>query len=106
MALVSMDKAKEHLKIVTSDSDADVQLKLEQASAIVEQYCSNRIPTDPVTPEPPAWTETTVPRPVQAAVLLVLGHLYQNRGDDMETDETLWLAIRRLLDSQRDPVLR
>jgi hypothetical protein len=106
MALVSMDKAKEHLKIVTSDSDADVQLKLEQASAIVEQYCSNRIPTDPVTPEPPAWTPTTVPLPVQAAVLLVLGHLYMNRGDDMETDETLWLAIRRLLDSQRDPVLR
>lgn len=51
------------------------------------------------------WTSTTVPRHVRSAVLLWLTHLYENRGDDMTTDELLWAATRRLLERSRDAAL-
>lgn len=52
------------------------------------------------------WTDADVPGPVQSAVLLMLAHLYEHRGDDMEAyDEALWTAIGRLLMRQRDPAL-
>jgi len=50
-----------------------------------------------------AWTAGTVPGQVQAAVLLLLSHLYENRGEEMKTDDALWLAIGRLLMRSRDP---
>lgn len=50
-----------------------------------------------------AWDDQTVPSQVQAAVLLMLTHLYENRGNDMKADEALWNAIRRLLERSRDP---
>lgn len=53
----------------------------------------------------PAYTEVTTPAPVQSAILLMLGHLREHRGDDPATDEALWLAISRLLMRQRDPAL-
>jgi len=43
------------------------------------------------------WTDLTVPGPVQAAVLVLLTHLYENRGDDLETGESVWTGIERLL---------
>jgi hypothetical protein len=52
------------------------------------------------------WTDTTVPGPVQAAILLMLTHLHENRGDaEMERDEHVWQAIGRLLMRLRDPAL-
>jgi hypothetical protein len=54
----------------------------------------------------PAWTEVTAPAHVQAATLVMLAHLYEHRGDDMEkTDEALWEAMGRLLVRSRDPAL-
>lgn len=52
-----------------------------------------------------AWTPGSVPPHVRAAVLLMLTHLYENRGDEMKADEALWLAIGRLLARSRDPAL-
>jgi hypothetical protein len=52
-----------------------------------------------------AWTEATVPPAVRSAVLLMLTHLYDHRGEDMTADEQLWLAVERLLMRHRDPVL-
>jgi hypothetical protein len=52
-----------------------------------------------------AWTDVTVPRPVQSSILITLSHLHENRGDDMKADGDLWLAIERLLMRQRDPAL-
>lgn len=51
------------------------------------------------------WTADTAPGTVQAAVLLVLGHLYEHRGDDQRLDEDLWQALGRLLGRSRDPVV-
>lgn len=53
----------------------------------------------------PAWTDTTVPGPVRSAILLMLTHLHELRGDDMKADSDLWMAIDRLLCRFRDPAL-
>jgi hypothetical protein len=53
----------------------------------------------------PAWTTATVPGPVRSAVLLMLTHLFEHRGEDMVTDEDLWKALERLLMRFRDPAL-
>jgi hypothetical protein len=50
-----------------------------------------------------SWTYVTVPVHVQAAVLLMLTHLYEHRGDDQKADADVWLAIERLLIRSRDP---
>ena len=165
-ALVTMDQAKAHLGVVGPDSDADIQLKVEQASATILDYLKSRannvatissISADaaavvtttaahgfstgdtavfadsdsdpdidgsytvtvlttttfsvPVTVTTAgttgtatvAWTDLTVPGHVQAAVLLLLTHLYERRGDDMKSDEAVWSAIARLLMRSRDP---
>lgn len=51
------------------------------------------------------WTDTTVPRPIRSAILLVLGHLWEHRGDDMRMDESLWEAVERICVRFRDPAL-
>lgn len=96
-ALVSLHRAKEHLRVTTTDSDADIHLKVEQASAIVLEYLKSRADA--------GWDDTTAPGPVQAATLLVIGHLYEHRGDDMDRDGALWQAVERLLMRSRDPAL-
>lgn len=52
-----------------------------------------------------AWTDATVPSNVKAAILLMLTHLYLNRGEDMKADESAWKAIGNLLVGFRDPAL-
>ena len=53
-----------------------------------------------------AWTDLTVPSRVQAAVMMVLGHLWRFRGDeDMGIDAALWESIDRVLMRDRDPAL-
>jgi hypothetical protein len=52
------------------------------------------------------WTETTVPSNVKAAILVMLTHYYEHRGDDMDKyDESAWQAVRNLLVGFRDPAL-
>jgi hypothetical protein len=167
-ALVDLEDAKRHLRITDDTQDADVALKIDQASAIILDYLKGRtLFVDEITrvgavatvttihphglstghtvrirgalqPEynlsaavtvtsttaftfavaatadTPAtgpiairaeetWTSANAPGHVQAAVLLMLGHLFEHRGDDPETDGDLWLAIERLLIRSRDP---
>jgi hypothetical protein len=51
------------------------------------------------------WTADDVPSVVQTAVKLMLAHLHEHRGDDMDADEKLWNAISLLLMRLRDPAL-
>jgi hypothetical protein len=94
-ALITLDEAKEHLRITTTAQDADIQQKADEASAIVIDYLKTE----------EAWDPTTVPLPVKAAVKLTLAHLWEHRGDDMASDEALWAALRRVLERFRDPTL-
>jgi gp6-like head-tail connector protein len=95
-ALVTLTQAKSHLRDPDA-AKADLELKIEQASAIILDYLKGEAD--------PAWDEDTVPMPVQAATLLMLGHLYEHRGDDMTPDDVVWNAIGRLLCRFRDPAL-
>lgn len=104
MALLSLDQAKEHLNIPLTESrfDNDVNLKLEQASSIVLDLCNTTAFWRDITS---TWTDATVPGAVQAAVLLVLTHLHENRGDDMTKDAALWESVNRYLGRHKDPVI-
>lgn len=94
--LVTLDTAKFHLRITDDLHDADVQLKLTQAQAAMLDYLAEAVDD--------TWTAATVPRIVEAAILLYTTHLYEHRGDDMSPsasgstpDAAVWDAIRRLL---------
>ena len=89
-ALVTLVTAKEHLRITSTTDDADIQLKLDQAEAIILDYLAGQAD--------PGWiSPATAPKPVTASILLMLTRLYEHRGDLEEADEDLWLAIERIL---------
>lgn len=103
--LVSLDQVKLDRRITNNDHDDDLEMKILQASAIVMDYLKvttlASIPhvvtldTSPVT--------YTVPPLVQAATLLVLGELFENR--EAGTANPISDAVVSLLDRFRDPAL-
>ena len=98
--LVTLAQAKAHLRITTpalDPGDVDIQLKLDQAEAIILDYLKR--------PTPETWEAATVPGPVTAAILLMLARLHEHRGDLEKEDADLWLAVERLLMRLRDPAL-
>lgn len=102
--LVTLDVAKFQLRITDTLHDADIQLKMAQATDTVLDYLKHAAD--------PTWTPDTVPRPVQSAILIYLTHLYEHRGDDMSPtasgqtpDADVWLALERLLKRFRDLAL-
>lgn len=102
MALVSLANAKAHLRISTDDDNVDVQQKAEHASALILERCNSTAWWRAITT---TWTDATVPGSVQAAVLVLLTHLWENRGDNMEPDEKVWQAVDRLIAMKKDPVI-
>lgn len=100
MPLVTLAQAKLHLRITTADGDpgdADIQLKLDQSTAIVLDYLK--------TSGDPAWTDITVPMQVTASILLMTARLFEQRGDAEQNDADLWMSVERLLMRLRDPAL-
>jgi hypothetical protein len=97
--LVTLQQAKDHLRINHNNRDADIFEKVEQASDIVLTYLDERAVA--------GWSDGTVAVPgnVRAATLLVVGHLNRHLGDEMENDERLWESVKRLLVAFRDPAL-
>jgi hypothetical protein len=90
--LVTLADAKAHLYITDPARDAEVTAKLGQASATILAKCD--------TLAQDSWTETTAPPEVQAATLLVLGLLFEHRGDDLAPDDhgpAVWTTIELLL---------
>lgn len=101
MILETLTNAKLYLHITDPRRDAEVQLLLEQASALIFEYVGARADA--------AWDETTAPKTVQAATLKMLGHLYEHRGDDAASvfgpDAKFWDGISALLMRARDPAV-
>jgi hypothetical protein len=95
--LVTMPEAKDHLRITTTAQDSDLQLKIDEATAIVIDFLKQDAD--------PAWMHSTVPLPVKAGILLMLTHLWEHRGDNMELDEKLWAALMNLLARFRAPTV-
>jgi hypothetical protein len=97
--LVTLQQGKDHLRIPTAagdPGDVDIQLKLDQAEAIVLDYLKR--------PTPETWDASTVPGMVTASILLVLSDLFEHR-DDLKPSTDTWLAVERLCMRQRDPAL-
>jgi len=96
MPLLSLDAAKRHLLIPSTEtrSDANVTEVVAEASDVIARYLKAKAD--------PTWDETTTPPRIQAAVKLMLGYLWTARDDQDEADRT-WKAITSLLERDRDP---
>jgi len=99
--LVTLDAAKRHLRVTDPAYDVEITDTLARASATIRDYLKER--------NDPTWTPSTVPLWLQAAVLLLLAHFYEHRGDefgaDSDNDDRVWSAIANLCRRSRDPAL-
>jgi hypothetical protein len=95
---ITLAQAKHHLNVTGENDNVDVQLKTDQAIAIVLAHLKSQVVA--------GWSDGTVAVPgnVQAATLLVLGHLWEHRGDE-EVGAPITPAVERLLIGFRDPAL-
>lgn len=106
--LVTFAQAKHQLGIpiadvADTDREAMIQLKLDDAEGLILGRCSATAHWAPIAA---AWTAGTVPAGVRSAILILLTHMFEHRGDDdMAIDEALWQAIDRLIALNKDPVL-
>jgi hypothetical protein len=99
--LVTLVQAKAHLRITLpalDPGDLDIQLKLDQAEAVILNYLDTSASASWVSP-------ATAPGWVSASILLALTDLFEHRGDDMTLSEKTWEAITRLLVRARNPAL-
>jgi hypothetical protein len=99
--LVTLETAKVHLRVTDTGHDPDITQKLAASSAAIRDYLKDR--------NDPTWTADTVPAYVAAAVLFLLAHVYEHRGDefgaDSDNDDRVWSAIANLCRRARDPAL-
>lgn len=97
--LVTLDEAKAHLHLTGTDADADLTLKLAAAQ---DDILAKLGAAGDAT-----WTPTTAPFWLKNLILLLLGAIYMNRGDD-EAQERLRKALHAIdsfLAHRRDPAL-
>lgn len=100
--LVTLAMLKEHVHNA-SLTDTDLQQKLDAAQAEILAMCAAAVD--------PTWTSTTVPKPVQQAILYLAGHYNVDRGDDPEgkesgtSDAQVRAALTNMLAFHRDPTL-
>ncbi len=76
--IVTIPEVKAHLRIQNEDEDAYIGSLIEQAQAAAEDFC--RV----------SFSEDSQP-PVRLAVLLMIGHYFENRDNP---DKQVYLAMR------------
>lgn len=101
--LVTLAQAQDHLRDYYPANESDIEQKVTQASAAVLDYLKRAADAEP-------WTPTTAPPVVQAAVLLTLSWLYDDRtgGDNVEGGVAMGYlpqSVTDLLHRSRDPAL-
>lgn len=105
MALVTLTQAKTHLRITGTDSDDDIEMKAEQATAIILDYLKldpldrgweAGSPGSPGGGSPADDQDFTI---VQAAILNVLERLFRREQD------VLTQGVKDMLHRLRDPTL-
>jgi hypothetical protein len=90
-ALFTIEEAKAHLVVETSDDDALIETYSNAAVASVLQYCNLSLVPDGPIPE----------AAFKAAALLVLGDLYANRETSCAGTVTVSQTARCLIDPYR-----
>jgi len=100
--LVTLTQAKAHLNITLppgDPGDAEIQDQLDAAEDIILNYLKDaKGAADWIDP-------TTAPGPVVQAIKLMLGQLYQHRGDDDADGEKFWARIDLLLARYHNPAI-
>lgn len=104
--LITLQEAKDHLRIRHEDEDPDINDKLLAATQVIIDYLSRR--DTAWNAEMDAWTPETVPKSVRAAILVQLGELSVKRGDEdptpvAPTPTSLSATVMALLMRYRDP---
>lgn len=103
--LVTLQEAKDHLRIDFDAEDNDLTLKIHAASGAVARYL--KIPSSFFADT--ATLQTDTPFEIKAAVLILLGIFYRDRdGAEMEkwAQGTLPHVVTALLYTYRDPALK
>lgn len=115
--LVSISQASDHLRRDTTDDDNDLLLKIEAASGQVLNLISDHsfIETSGLPFEDSAGNFPDVPRPIQMAVLILVGVYYKDRDGYSYTegetsprlgDIIIPRAVHALLDPYRKPLVQ
>lgn len=109
MKLISLEAAKEHLRLDQDSDDTDVERKIEQASHLVLDYLGQGddvyADSDGVIPED-AEGEPDVPFSVRAATTLLTAMLYKGEVDMGQLDHGyLPRPVMNLLYPRRTPPL-
>jgi hypothetical protein len=81
--LITLEQAKEELRITYTDEDALITRKLEESEAEIFRFL-NFAGGSPFAPEVP-WDSTTVPAEFRAILMENFVELYRWRGDDEES---------------------
>lgn len=105
--LVTLKQAVDHLRLDGTASFPDAEMRIQQASMIVYDYLKIPVPefTSPVQDSPiyDFWASTAIPFDIQAATLLIIGELFENR--EASIVEVLSDAVKSLLHRHRDPAM-
>ncbi len=84
--LVTLQEVKVHLGLDgTTGHESNLQMKLNEATALVLDYVRQRCTADARTEwyaTVDAWTDETVPEMVRTAIFRMVGHLWAFRGDN------------------------
>ena len=89
--LLSVEEVKEHLRIQHDEEDVLIEKLIAQAQTAAEDYCRVQ------------FTDEEVPEPARLAVMLMVGHYYENRDNpDRQTYLTMRMAFENLLYPHRD----
>jgi Phage gp6-like head-tail connector protein len=76
--LVRLEVAKLHLRIADDLQDDDIEMKLQQASAILMQHMKlSAVPSEWLMGSPPSTIDP--PANIQGYTLLILSELFENR---------------------------
>ncbi|MDX0014789.1 head-tail connector protein [Sinorhizobium meliloti] len=99
MALVDLATAKRHLRVLHSDDDAEIELYTSAAEDIVVEYLDRVVLPEGETLPADDDTAMHVKPSIVAAILLMLGDLYENREADREqkSDAVMPPSVRALL---------
>jgi len=85
--IVGLEQAKQHLRVVGDDEDADIQLKLNAATAMALAFLDRAVYASRSELEAASAAGDPGPAPmvaddaVRAGILLILGDLYANREE-------------------------
>jgi hypothetical protein len=84
MMLVSLEDARSHLRLDTTDGDADITLKIKAASRAVVTYLKSPSFADSsgAIPEDTSGVAIDVPEDVQIATLMLIGYFDRQRDED------------------------